>query len=313
MSRTAAATSRWEDQRSFDELGRPLRDLTFCVVDLETTGGSAEGGSMITEIGAVKVRGGEELGVLGTLVNPGERIPPFITVLTGITEAMLAPAPPIEAVLPSLLEFLRGAVLVAHNAPYDVGFLKAACARHGHPWPQLRVLDTAALARRALPRDEVPNRKLGTLAQFVHAAVQPGGSLFGLQEANPINEDAAFGGNASDYGTTKDYMVGKRIGGTNVFGGGFALYNTSGDIVGGVGVSGDTSCADHVIGWKVRHALNLDDVPAGVAPGNNDNIIYDFSGGQSAGGFGQPHCINASAETSIAASLPTQYPTGPTP
>ena len=80
--------------------------------------------------------------------------------LTGITEAMLAPAPPIEAVLPSLLEFLRGAVLVAHNAPYDVGFLKAACARHGYPWPQLRVLDTAALARRALTRDEVPNRKL---------------------------------------------------------------------------------------------------------------------------------------------------------
>ena len=100
--------------------------------------------------------------MLGTLVNPGERIPPFITVLTGITEAMLAPAPPIEAVLPSLLEFLRGAVLVAHNAPYDVGFLKAACARHGYTWPNPRVLDTAALARRVLTRDEVPNRKLGT-------------------------------------------------------------------------------------------------------------------------------------------------------
>jgi DNA polymerase-3 subunit epsilon len=89
-------------------------------------------------------------------------IPPFITVLTGITEAMLAPAPPIEAVLPTLLEFLRGAVLVAHNAAYDVGFLKAACARHGYAWPQPRVLDTAAVARRALTRDEVPNRKLGT-------------------------------------------------------------------------------------------------------------------------------------------------------
>ena len=86
---------------------------------------------------------------------------------------MLAPAPPIVQVLPSLLEFLRGAVLVAHNAPYDVGFLKAACARHGYPWPQVRVLDTAALARRALTRDEVPNRKLATLAQFFHAEVQP--------------------------------------------------------------------------------------------------------------------------------------------
>ena len=96
-------------------------------------------------------------------------IPPFITVLTGITQAMVLPAPPIEVVLPSLLEFLRGAVLVAHNAPYDVGFLKAACARHGYPWPALRVLDTAALARRVLTRDEVPNRKLGTLAAYFRA------------------------------------------------------------------------------------------------------------------------------------------------
>ncbi|MBU2670726.1 DEDD exonuclease domain-containing protein [Actinoplanes bogorensis] len=149
-----------------------LADTTFVVLDLETTGGAADGAG-ITEIGAVKVRGGSEQGVFATLVNPGERLPPFITVLTGITEAMLAPAPPIEQVLPSLLEFLRGAVLVAHNAPYDVGFLKAACARHGYTWPNPRVLDTAAVARRALTKDEVPNRKLGTLAQFFHATVQP--------------------------------------------------------------------------------------------------------------------------------------------
>ena len=157
---------------SVDAAALPLRETTFVVLDLETTGGAPDGGG-ITEVGAVKVRGGEELGVFGTLINPGERLPPFITVLTGITEAMLAPAPPIEAVLPSLLEFLHGAVLVAHNAPYDVGFLKAACARHGYAWPHLRVLDTAALARRALTRDEVPNRKLATLAQFFHAATQP--------------------------------------------------------------------------------------------------------------------------------------------
>ncbi|WP_249997759.1 DEDD exonuclease domain-containing protein [Actinoplanes sp. M2I2] len=155
-----------------DPAALSLADTTFVVLDLETTGGAADGGG-ITEIGAVKVRAGQELGVFATLVNPGERLPPFITVLTGITEAMLAPAPPIEAVLPSLLEFLRGSVLVAHNAPYDVGFLKAACARHGYTWPQPRVLDTAAVARRALTRDEVPNRKLGTLAQFFRAAVQP--------------------------------------------------------------------------------------------------------------------------------------------
>ncbi|WBB79954.1 DEDD exonuclease domain-containing protein [Micromonospora sp. WMMD882] len=150
----------------------PLHAVTFVVVDLETTGGSPDGGG-ITEIGAVKVRGGEELGVLGTLVNPGQPIPPFITVLTGITEAMLLPAPPIERVLPSFLEFLSDAVLVAHNAPYDVGFLKAACARHGYRWPNPRVLDTAALARRALTSDEVPNRKLGTLAAYFRAATTP--------------------------------------------------------------------------------------------------------------------------------------------
>ena len=119
---------------SVDPAALSLRDTTFVVLDLETTGGAPDGGG-ITEIGAVKVRGGEEQGVFATLVNPGERLPAFITVLTGITEAMLAPAPPIETVLPSLLEFLRGSVLVAHNASYDMGFLKAACARHGYPWP----------------------------------------------------------------------------------------------------------------------------------------------------------------------------------
>ena len=102
------ATSRWESQRSFDELGRPLRDITFCVVDLETTGGSAEGGSMITEIGAVKVRGGEVLGEFQTLVNPHTEIPPFIAVLTGISNTMVADAPPIESALPAFLEFAAG-------------------------------------------------------------------------------------------------------------------------------------------------------------------------------------------------------------
>ncbi|HEU5107474.1 MAG TPA: DEDD exonuclease domain-containing protein [Micromonosporaceae bacterium] len=150
----------------------PLHRTTFVVLDLETTGGSPDGGG-ITEVGAVKVCGGEELGVLATLVNPGEPIPPFITVLTGITQAMVIPAPPIEQVLPSLLEFLRGAVLVAHNAPYDVGFLRAACARHGYRWPNPRVLDTVALARRVLIRDEVPNRRLGTLAGYFRTPHQP--------------------------------------------------------------------------------------------------------------------------------------------
>jgi DNA polymerase-3 subunit epsilon len=153
-----------------DPEARSLFATTFVVVDLETTGGAPDGGG-ITEIGAVKVCGGEELAEFGTLVNPGSAIPPFITVLTGITEAMLAPAPALPEVLPAFLEFARGAVWVAHNAPYDVGFLKAACAKYGYPWPKPRVLDTAALARRALTTDEVPNRKLGTLAAHFRTRV----------------------------------------------------------------------------------------------------------------------------------------------
>jgi DNA polymerase-3 subunit epsilon len=165
-----AGTPDGTADRPRDDL--PLHRTTFVVLDLETTGGSPDGGG-ITEVGAVKVCGGEELGVLATLVNPGEPIPPFITVLTGITQAMVIPAPPIESVLPSLLEFLRGSVLVAHNAPYDVGFLKAACGRHGYRWPNPRVLDTVALARRVLIRDEVPNRRLGTLAAYFRTPHQP--------------------------------------------------------------------------------------------------------------------------------------------
>ncbi|MQA27429.1 MAG: DEDD exonuclease domain-containing protein [Micromonosporaceae bacterium] len=159
-------------QGAFDELDEPLRETTFAVFDLETTGGVADGAG-ITEIGAVKVRGGEVLGEFSTLVNPGVGIPPFIAVLTGITDAMVCEAPRIDSVLPSFLEFAHGAVLVAHNAPYDIGFLKAACAAHGYPWPGFRVVDTVQLARRALMRDETPNHKLSTLARHFRAATEP--------------------------------------------------------------------------------------------------------------------------------------------
>ncbi len=165
--------ARWEAQRSFDELGRPLRDTTFCVVDLETTGGSAAGGSMITEIGAVKVRGGEVLGEFQTLVNPSQAIPPFIAVLTGITDSMVAAAPRIEQVLPQFLEFAAGTVLVAHNAPFDVGFLKHFAEQQGRPWPAFEVLDTAKIARRVVTRDDAPNCKLGSLAVLFGSATTP--------------------------------------------------------------------------------------------------------------------------------------------
>lgn len=164
---------RWESQRSFDELGRPLRDLTFCVVDLETTGGSAQGGSMITEIGAVKVRGGEVLGEFQTLVNPHAEIPAFIAVLTGITNSMVASAPTIESALPAFLEFAQGCVLVAHNAPFDVGFLKHFAAQQGRAWPAFEVLDTAKLARRVVTRDDAPNCKLSSLAVAFGSSTTP--------------------------------------------------------------------------------------------------------------------------------------------
>ncbi|WP_332662736.1 DEDD exonuclease domain-containing protein, partial [Aeromicrobium sp.] len=160
-------------QGSFDELGRALSDTTFCVVDLETTGGSAAKGSKITEFGAVKIRGGEVVGEFQTLVNPDETIPAYITVLTGITNQMVIDAPRIAEVLPSFLEFARGSVLVAHNAPFDVGFLKHFSRELGIPWPGFETLDTATLARRVLTREEVPNCKLATLAAKFSASTTP--------------------------------------------------------------------------------------------------------------------------------------------
>ena len=158
---------------SFDELGRPLRDITFCVVDLETTGASVQGGAMITEIGAVKVRGGELLGEFQTLVNPHAQIPPFIAVLTGITNSMVAAAPPIESALPAFLEFAQGTVLVAHNAPFDIGFLKHFATAQGRPWPGFEVVDTARLARRVITRDDAPNCKLSSLAIAFRSGTTP--------------------------------------------------------------------------------------------------------------------------------------------
>ena len=159
-------------QLAFDELGTPLREVTFVVLDLETTGG-AHTSDTITEIGAVKVRGGERIGELATLVDPGTGVPPNIVALTGITTAMVSGAPPLAAVLPSLLEFLAGAVLVAHNAPFDAGFLRAACKRHGQAWPRPPVLCTARLARAVLSVDEAPSVRLGALARLFGTATTP--------------------------------------------------------------------------------------------------------------------------------------------
>lgn len=159
-------------QLTFDELGTPLRDTTFVVVDLETTGGRA-GVDVITEIGAVKIRCGVVLGELATLVDAGQPVPPMITELTGISSAMLVGAPSVRTVLPSFLEFAAGAVLVAHNAPFDIGFLRAACERQQVAWPRPPVLCTVKLARRVLNRQEAPSVRLSALAELFATTATP--------------------------------------------------------------------------------------------------------------------------------------------
>ena len=129
--------------------------------------------------------------------------------------------------------------------------------------------------------------------------VQPGGSLFGLQFSNPVDTDVAYGGSAKRYGQKKDPMVGKKIGGVNVFGGGLGLYDEDGNLLGALGVSGDTSCTDHIIAWKVRHALGLDYVPSGVSADGADNIVFDLDSA-----FGHPNCLFEDTEVAAVAALP---------
>jgi DNA polymerase III epsilon subunit family exonuclease len=155
---------------------RQLSETVFAVLDLETSGGSPRLGAGITEIGVVKVRGGEVIGTFQSFVDPGHALPHFITELTGITDAMLVSAPFIEDILPTLFEFLGSpdeTVVVAHNSPFDLSFLKAAALTHDLAWPEYQTVDTARLARAVLDRDEVLNCKLSTLAQFFGAETSP--------------------------------------------------------------------------------------------------------------------------------------------
>lgn len=151
-----------------------------------------------------------------------------------------------------------------------------------------------------------PNFALSTAN--LYTASQPGQSLFSLTTSAPPNGAAAYAGPADEFGQANDPLVGKPIGGIIVFGGGLPLYTTKGKIVGGLGVSGDTSCADHVIAWKVRHHLELDGVPMGVAPGQNDNMVLDIQNGQSASGWGHPSCKGGTPPEEIIKQLPQKYP-----
>jgi uncharacterized protein GlcG (DUF336 family) len=180
-------------------------------------------------------------------------------------------------------------------------------AKEGDQWPASRVIS----AQKANTANSLSLDGLALSTANLYSAVQPGGSLFGLQESNPVNTEVAYGGNADEYGTTSDFMLGKRIGGVNVFGGGLALYDATGAVIGAIGLSGDSSCADHVIAWRVRHALILDFVPGGVDPASGtDNIVFDIDGsGTSASGWGHPSCPpNPAAVIAIGNALPTTDP-----
>ncbi len=182
--------------------------------------------------------------------------------------------------------------------------------RLGDQWPGSRIIS----AQKANAANALSLQILALSTANLYSAVQPGGTLFGLEETNPINTETVYGGDPKEYGTPRDYLIGRSPGGINVFGGGVALYAADGTIVGGLGVSGDYSCADHNIAWKVRHLLELDYVPGGVDPvvipgkRNDDNIVYDIDPktGKSASGWGHPECPGKTKEISL--TLPAQYP-----
>lgn len=170
-------------------------------------------------------------------------------------------------------------------------------------WPGSRAI--SAQKANTANAFSLPGLALSTANLFT--ATQPGGSLFGLQFSNPVDTTVAYGGDSEKIGLQNDPMVGKKIGGVNVFGGGLPLYNKAGKLLGALGVSGDSSCADHNIAWKLRADLKLDYVPAGISADKNDNIVYDINKGISKSGWGHPSCAEAS--TKIAQSFSNTHPT----
>ncbi len=175
----------------------------------------------------------------------------------------------------------------------------------GDQWPGSRVI--SAQKANTANAFSLPGLALSTANLF--SAVQPGGSLFGLQDSNPVDTKVAYRGNSGRYGTRNDPMVGGKIGGVNVFGGGLALYNSEGELVGAIGVSGDTSCADHNVAWRTRYLLKFDYVPAGVATNSDDDIIFDITANPAGGvgisdsGYGHAECFNT--VTPLSNTFPT--------
>jgi len=172
----------------------------------------------------------------------------------------------------------------------------------GEQWPGSRII--SAQNANTANAFSLPDLALSTANLF--STVQPGGFLYGLQHSNPVNTEVAYRGPSNGVGTVYDPMIGYKIGGINVFGGGLALYDINGKILGAIGVSGDSSCAGHNIAWKLRHKLNLDYVPKGVSPTQDDNIVYDITDGVSASGWGHSECSPEAAR--IARKLPETHP-----
>ena len=175
----------------------------------------------------------------------------------------------------------------------------------GAEWPGSRLIS----AEKANTANAFSTDNFSLSTGNVYAASQPGNSLYSI--VSGPDPTFAFAGDPQKFGQPDDPLVGKPIGGVIVFGGGLALYDKSGKIVGGLGVSGDTSCADHVVAWKTRHTLGLNAVPMGVAPGPSDNLIFDIQNGVSSSGFGHPACKGGNPSEEIIKKLPQTYPVGP--
>jgi uncharacterized protein GlcG (DUF336 family) len=176
----------------------------------------------------------------------------------------------------------------------------------GVQWPGSR----AIAAEKANTANALSGPNFALSTANLYAASQPGQSLFSLTTSAPPNGQALYNGDPQKFGQADDPLVGKPVGGVIVFCGGLPLYDAKGKIVGGLGLSGDTSCADHVVAWKLRHSLGLDHVPMGVAPGQNDNMILDMSNGQSASGFGHPSCKGGKPSDDTIKKLSQDFPIG---
>lgn len=175
----------------------------------------------------------------------------------------------------------------------------------GAEWPGSRLIS----AEKANTANAFSTDNFALSTGNIYSAAQPGNSLYSI--VSGPNPNTAFAGDPQKFGQPDDPLVGKPIGGVIVFGGGLALYDKSGKIVGALGVSGDTSCADHVIAWKTRRTLGLDAVPMGVAPGPSDNLIFDIQNGVSSSGFGHPACKGGNPSEDIILKLTQTHPSGP--